>query len=58
MENKNWQKLKELGLLILGTYGERLFTFLHTMLKNMPPNLFCASCFLIAAIFIVCFPED
>lgn len=58
MEKQTWQNLKNLALLILDAYGERLFFYLHTIIKNMSPDSFCTACFLIVGICILFFPEN
>lgn len=41
---KNWEKVLQIALLLLGTYGERLFITLHTLLCMMEPELFSFIC--------------
>lgn len=47
---KNWEKLLQIALLFVGTYGERFFIFVHTFLSSMSPELFSFIC--ITIIFV------
>ncbi|GLB30149.1 hypothetical protein LAD12857_20720 [Lacrimispora amygdalina] len=58
MEQKKWRKFKEMELFILGTYGERLFLILHTVIKRIPSSLFCTLCLLILVLFIIWRSEE
>ena len=48
---KNWVKIIQIALLFLGTYGERLFVLLHTLISNMKAEWFSFICLTI--IFVV-----
>ena len=41
---KNWEKVLQIALLFVGTYGERFFMFVHTFLSSMSPELFSFVC--------------
>ena len=41
---KNWEKVLQIALLFVGTYGERFFMFVHTLLGSMSPELFSFVC--------------
>lgn len=41
---KNWEKILQIALLFVGTYGERLFALLHTLISNMDPDIFSFIC--------------
>lgn len=46
-----WEKLFQLVLLFVGTYGERLFITLHAFICNMKPEFFSFIC--ISIVFII-----
>ena len=48
---KNWEKAFQIALLFIGTYGERLFILLHTLICNMHPKLFSFIC--LSIVFVV-----
>ena len=41
---KNWEKVLQIALLFVGTYGERFFMLLHTLICNMGPEFFSFIC--------------
>lgn len=41
---KNWEKFIQIALLFLGTYGERFFILLHTLICKMDSELFSFIC--------------
>lgn len=41
---KNWEKYSKIALLFVGTYGDRFFMFVHTLICNMRPELFSFIC--------------
>ena len=47
---KNWVKLLQIALLFVGTYGERCFILLHTLICSVSPDLFSFIC--LTVIFI------
>lgn len=47
---KNWDKVLQIALLFVGTYGERIFILLHTLISSMNPNVFSFIC--LTVIFI------
>lgn len=40
-------------LFVLGTYGERIFQYVYTLLVRTPPDIFVACGVLISAIIII-----
>ena len=40
-------------LFVLGTYGERIYTYLYTLLLRIPPDDFSAIAVLSSGIFII-----
>lgn len=49
---KNWEKMLQLALLFVGTYGERFFMFIHTLVRDMNPKLFSFICLSIVFVMI------
>ena len=47
---KNWDKVLQIALLFVGTYGERCFMLLHTLISSMNPTVFSFIC--LTVIFI------
>lgn len=47
---KNWEKALQIALLFIGTYGERIFILLHTLISSMNPEVFSFMC--LTVIFI------
>jgi len=47
---KNWEKVLQIALLFVGTYGERCFILLHTLICSMNPSVFSFIC--LTVIFI------
>ena len=41
---KNWEKVLQIVLLFVGTYGERCFMLLHTLICGMNPTVFSFIC--------------
>ncbi len=48
---KNWEKEIQIALLFVGTYGERFFMLIHTLICRMQPELFSFIC--LSIIFVV-----
>ena len=49
---KNWEKFIQIALLFLGTYGERLFILLHTLISKMNPEWFSFICLTIVFVIL------
>lgn len=47
---KNWEEFLQIVLLFIGTYGERCFALLHTLICSMSPEVFSFIC--LSMIFI------
>lgn len=47
---KNWVKVLQIALLFVGTYGERCFVCLHTLICSMDSEVFSFIC--LTVIFI------
>lgn len=47
---KHWEKVLQIALLFVGTYGERCFIWLHTLISSMNPEVFSFMC--LTVIFI------
>ena len=50
---KNWEKELQIALLFVGTYGERVFMRLHTLISNMNPALFSFICLTVIFVILV-----
>lgn len=48
---QNWEKALQIALLFVGTYGERFFMLVHTLVCNMSPEVFSFIC--LTVIFVV-----
>lgn len=48
---KNWDNLIQIALLFVGTYGERFFMLIHTLICRMQPELFSFVC--LSVIFVI-----
>ena len=48
----NWEKILSIALLFVGTYGERFFMLLHTLICNMKPEMFSFICLTIVFVIL------
>lgn len=48
---KKWENYLQFALLFVGTYGERIFMKLHTLISYMNPELFSFIC--LSIIFVI-----
>lgn len=49
---KNWVFFIQIALLLLGTYGERLFALVHALICNMSSELFSFICLTIVFVIL------